>query len=66
MSKISFNGIDREMNEQEQEDYDAHLVEQKKKETALVKVLALNATAKASGAAKLAALGFTEAEIAAW
>ena len=54
------------MNEQEQEDYDAHLVEQKKKETALVKVLALNAAAKASGVAKLAALGFTEAEIAAW
>lgn len=63
---INEDGKNREMTNAELEQHQKDGVEQTHKELERQAITEATAAAKASGAAKLAALGFTPAEIAAW
>lgn len=63
--RINDNGIDRDMTAAEKAEYDAWVAVAQQEQAAAAQIAADRAAAAASGRAKLAALGLTEAEIAA-
>lgn len=63
--RIHVDGIDREMTLQEEEEYLSQIAKYSERSEKQAQVIAKKEAAAASARAKLAALGLTEAEIAA-
>ena len=63
MTKINYNGTDRDMTAAEQAEYDAWAAIAQQEQAIVEEAAADKAAAAASGRAKLAALGLTDDEI---